>query len=134
MYKKIWMILFDQGSIYGKRRFKVQNCLLVAELKLKRSLFADLTYSALSYWGTFHFEFTFPIYGLLVKKVSLRFSIIPELMKISWAIQKGYCFCKVPLSLVFCPCHFGVQIYSCFMHIPKKRTDEILVAVTLLFH
>ena len=38
-----------QGSIDGKARFKVQKCHLVAEMKLKMSLFIDLIIS-ISAW------------------------------------------------------------------------------------
>ncbi len=66
---------FDHWSIDGKSGFTLH---LVAELKLKMSLFADLTFSILAlppdsifpFW-----PFTFPIYGPLVKKVSFKFLI-----------------------------------------------------------
>ncbi len=42
---KIWLILFGQCFIDGKSGLKVRKRHLVVELKLKMSLFADLTFS-----------------------------------------------------------------------------------------
>ena len=63
------MILFDQWSIDGRSGFKVQKCHLVADMKLKMSLFAHLTLST-SVWlpgVIFPLDFTLPIYGPLVR-------------------------------------------------------------------
>ncbi len=50
------MILFDKGSNDEESEVKVENCHLLAELKLIPPAAGD------------NFESTFPIYGLLVKK------------------------------------------------------------------